>query len=389
MTSEMTSPSPQVVLLLDDDAMITEALGIGLEREGRTVITCNDIESAELVVGRMRPTHIVTDIRLSGPFAFEGLDFIRYVKHHTPESRIILISGDGSSALQREASQRGAALFLQKPFDIVDLDEALDAHSAPVIPPAGNLGTLVRIPPLDAILTSDALRPQFQPIVTLGAERRIVGCESLARFRSESPMRNPVLLFDYAERKRRVADLELACLSRTLEVAAAMTAAGDLFINVHPGVFASGSALRDALAAAAAASRISLDRVVLEITEQASLTDKPAALDAIEALRELGVRFAFDDFGVAYSHLPLIGRIRPTFLKISQDFGTDFEQDPTRRKIIANILSLAHDFDCTLILEGIEREGTAHAAADLGIPLGQGYLFGHPADAAAYLNPLR
>ena len=40
----------QLVLLIDDDVMITEGLSAGLEREGRTVITCNDVESAQLIV---------------------------------------------------------------------------------------------------------------------------------------------------------------------------------------------------------------------------------------------------------------------------------------------------------------------------------------------------
>ena len=70
----------QFVLLLDDDVMITEGLAAGLEREGRTVVTCNDVESAELIVQRFQPSHIVADIRISGQFSFEGLDLIRYAK---------------------------------------------------------------------------------------------------------------------------------------------------------------------------------------------------------------------------------------------------------------------------------------------------------------------
>ncbi len=386
---EMTgSSNDQLVLLLDDDAMITEALGMGLEREGRTVITCNDIESAELIVGRMRPSHVVTDIRLSGPFAFEGLDFVRFIKHHAPESHIILISGDGSTALQREATSRGAAAFLQKPFEIGALDALLDAHSVATPADTRALGSLLRIPQLDDILTSVFLRPHFQPIVSLDGKRTIVGCESLARFRSESPMRNPGLLFEYAERKRRVSDLEMACIGRTMESGAAIAATTTLFINVHPGALNAGASLRSRLLSAAKAAGVPLGRIVVEITEQGSLTDKPMALEVIDELRGLGVRFAFDDFGMAYSHLPLIGRIQPAYLKISQHFGTDFETDPTRIKIINNILALARDFDSTLILEGIEQPSTAAAAVDLGIPLGQGYLFGIPADASIFLNPV-
>jgi len=120
------------------------------------------------------------------------------------------------------------------------------------------------------------------------------------------------------------------------------------------------------------------------VTEQASIKDTPLFIKTVEALRELGVRFAFDDLGVAYSHLTMIDKVRPSFLKVSQDFGTGFETDSTKRKIVMNLLSLANDFGCELILEGIEDLSTARAAQDLQIPLGQGYLFGRPADVVDY-----
>ena len=85
-----------------------------------------------------------------------------------------------------------------------------------VLSSAGDHGLLIRIPPLDEILLSDALRPFFQPVVRLDRKRSTLGFESLARFREQSPMRNPEMLFRYAERKQRVADLELACIGKTL-----------------------------------------------------------------------------------------------------------------------------------------------------------------------------
>ena len=57
-----------------------------------------------------------------------------------------------------------------------------------------------------------------------------------------------------------------------------------------------------------------------------------------------------------------------------------FETDVTRTKIITNLLSLAKDFGCDLILEGIEERSTAAKATDLGIRYGQGFLFGKPAE---------
>jgi EAL domain-containing protein (putative c-di-GMP-specific phosphodiesterase class I) len=377
---EETGRESQFVLLLDDDVMITEGLAAGLEREGRTVVTCNDIESAELIVQRFQPSHIVADIRISGQFGFEGLDLIRYAKRHAPESRVILISGNAPEELQMEASQRGAVAFLQKPFSVEELDAMLDMISASALTRSADERGVIRIPLLHEILDSADLRPFFQPIVALDGTGRHMGYESLARYRTDTPLRNPVMLFQYAARKQRVPDLEFACMKTTMEAAPSLPPESLLFMNVHPDALGSGSRLTEALVSDEVQSGIGLDRVVLEITEQGSLTETPVLLRTIEELREHGVRFAFDDVGVAYSHLPLIGKIRPSFLKISQDFGSSFETDTTKTKIVMNLRSLAQDFNCDLILEGIEHFSTAQAAAELKIPYGQGFYFGRPAD---------
>lgn len=385
MSVEIEERESQLVLLMDDDAAITEGLALALEREDRTIITCSDVEAAEIVVERMHPSHIIADIRLSGQFAFEGLDFIHHAKRHAPESRIILISGEAGEALQLEASQRGAVAFLQKPFEVAELDSMLDLMACSEVSAAGDYGPLIRMPLLDEILQSDDLNPFFQPIVRLDGGNSIFGYEALARFRTNSLLRNPDVLFLYAERKKRVPDLEFACMKRALLAAAALDPHSLIFLNVHPVSFESGKTLRDVLATEAEAGGISLDRIVLEITEQGSLHASKAVLDSIAEIRDVGVRFAFDDIGVAYSHLPVIGAIRPSFLKISQHFGTGFETDSTKLKIVMNLQALAKDFDCEMILEGIEQKSTADYAAALGIPLGQGFFFRRPDDASAFL----
>src|SRR5687768_6945078 len=126
MVTEAANRDSQLILLIDDDLMVTEGLAAGLEREGRTIITCNDVESAQLIVERLSPSHIVTDVRISGPFGFEGLDFIRHAKRHSPESRVILMTGDAPEALQLEASERGAVAFLRKPFGVEELESILN-----------------------------------------------------------------------------------------------------------------------------------------------------------------------------------------------------------------------------------------------------------------------
>jgi EAL domain-containing protein (putative c-di-GMP-specific phosphodiesterase class I)/ActR/RegA family two-component response regulator len=386
--SKRPAQESQLILILDDDENITEGLAVGLEREGRTLITCNDVESAELIVERMHPSHIVADIRISGPFGYEGLDFIRFAKQHAPESRIILISGDAPEALQREASERGAVAFLKKPFAVSELDATIDMLICSAISARSGFARVIRMTPLDDILRSDALQTHFQPIVRLGTAPATFGYEALAPIQTDSPLRDAETLFKYASRKHRVTELELACIARALHEGAALAQKGLLFLNVHPDVFASGSLFRDTIASQAQRAGVALNRIVLEITEQGSLAHTPAVLKTVHDLRTMGIRFAFDDVGVAYSHLPLMDEVRPSFLKVSQHFGTGFEKDSTRMKIVMNLLSLASDFNCDLILEGIEDESTAMMAAHLGIPLGQGFFFARPAEPSTFLSEI-
>ena len=383
----VTGPESQLILLLDDDVMVTEALAVGLEREGRTVITCDDLESAQLIVERMSPSHVVSDVRLTGPFGYEGLDFIRHAKRYVPETRIILMTGDAPAALQLEAAERGAVAFLRKPFDIRELDSMLDLMACAAGTSAATETAIIRMPLLDDIVKVDgALRPLFQPIVRLAPGHKHVGYEALARCRSNALLRDPEVLFEYAARKERIADLELACSASSVRAAASLMSWALLFLNVHPDVLAHGDALRDVLARECAKANIPPQRLVLEITEQATLPNTRTLLDTIHRLRQLGVRFAFDDVGVAYSHLPFLDTVRPSFLKVSQHFGTAFETDPTKMKIVRNLRSLSEDFGCDLIVEGIEHASTADAAAELGIKYGQGFYFHRPAEADAFLS---
>lgn len=388
MSSGVATPKEsQLVIILDDDTVITEALAEGLEREGRTIITCNDLESAQMVVERLKPSHVISDVRLSGPFSFEGLDFIRFVRQHSPQTRVLLMTGDAPAELQLEASERGAVGFLQKPFDVADLDSAIDLLSCSALSSSAGEAAIIRMPLIDEIIGNDSLKAVFQPIVLLPDARGVLGFEALARYGGNSMLRNPDVLFQYAMRKQRIEDLEMACLVRSLLDGVQLSRRGFLFLNIHPHVLSNGSRVRELLRRECERLGIPLERIVLEITEQASLKASPQLFENAEQLRALGVRFAFDDVGVAYSHLPFIDRLRPSFLKISQEFGTAFERDSTKLKLVRNIQSLARDFGCEVILEGIEDTSTADMAARMGIRYGQGFLFGRPADAASQAGP--
>ena len=361
----------QTVLVIDDERPVAEAIAAALVCGGRTIFLCSDAESAEVLLEPLNPALILCDVRLTGSFRFEGLDFLDTIARRAADAVVVLMSGAVSEELRAEGQRRGARAVLEKPFELQEVEVLLEPCSE------DGHGEVVTIPSLDAILGSRSFRPQFQPIVDL-KRGGVLGFESLARPGTASPFDNPELLFAYAARRLRVADLELACIERTFETAPDLGDRRLLFMNIHPAVLLECARLEELLLRASTLRGIPLSRVVCELTEQNHLPNTARTHDAIDRLRTLGVRFAFDDVGMAYSHLPLIDRIRPAFLKVSQHFGTGFELDSARSKLVSNLLSLARDFDASLILEGIESAATGDAARALGIPFGQGYFYARP-----------
>jgi EAL domain-containing protein (putative c-di-GMP-specific phosphodiesterase class I) len=370
----------QCILLVDDDDAITEALSYTLEREGRTIILCSDVDAAEVALARFPVTHLVSDVQFSGEFGFEGLHFLGRVGAVAPQCRIVLMTGRATDALRDAAIAHGAVAVLAKPFDTDDLEQILGTpqNTAPY--------EAIRIPAIDEILGGAELSAAFQPIVHLSARgASTFAYEALTRVRGSWLAGGPVMLFEYAERRGKLAELNILTMTRAIEEAVMLPRNASIFINIDPLTFTRPQ-LVPALLEVTRRTGIGLDRIVLEVTERSGFTDDALAGNAFDELRAAGVRFALDDHGSAYSHLAQINRIRPSFIKISNTFGTAFEQDATKERIVRHTVALARDFGCETILEGIESGDTVRAAVDAGVKLAQGFHFSHARAASHWRN---
>ncbi len=377
-----------VLVVVDDDPAITEGLAAGLYGATRTIVTCHSVEAAELMVEEMHPSAVISDIQLSGRFDFDGLRLLQYASEHSPETVVVLMSGALADGLGAEAERRGAVAFLQKPFSLDDLERLLESR----LPAASSNGwrsrddeDVIRIPMIEDIIESESLFARFQPIVSLQDGGRAHGYESLIRLLTPSPLTNPVALFSYAARSQKLFELDLACIDRGMRYGSVLAPQGRLFVNVHPQSFEKWDRLESTILSSQERYGLSPEGIVLEITEQVSFHADASTFAGFERLRSLGYRFALDDVGAGFSHLEYVDRIKPSYLKISQQLGSGFETDPTRIKIVRNVVSLAKELDCQVILEGVETAETAAAASDMGIELAQGYLYSQAVDAAKFL----
>jgi len=110
----------EAILLIDDEAMITEVAEAMLATLGYRVIAVNDGESAVQTVKRMGDgiDLVVLDMIMPGMDGGKTFDRIREIRPSVP---VILSSGYSIDGQAAEIMERGCDGFIQKPFDISEL----------------------------------------------------------------------------------------------------------------------------------------------------------------------------------------------------------------------------------------------------------------------------
>ncbi|MBF7980802.1 MULTISPECIES: biofilm formation regulator HmsP [Rahnella] len=124
--------------------------------------------------------------------------------------------------------------------------------------------------------------------------------------------------------------------------------------------------------------KINPGQLVLEITETARIDDLDRALLLLSELRAVGVSIELDDFGLGYSGLDYLNRLRSLpidVIKIDRSFVSVLPEDEVMVNIVA---SIGRAMDIQLIAEGVETEAQRQWLLKENIQFGQGYLFSAP-----------
>jgi EAL domain-containing protein (putative c-di-GMP-specific phosphodiesterase class I) len=209
----------------------------------------------------------------------------------------------------------------------------------------------------------------MQPIVDIQRDRW-VAVEALARFPDG---RGPDVWF------REAAELGLGVELELLAVNAALGRVSDLPPDIGISINASPSLILDSrLAAAIYASGITLDRLTLEITEHAAVTEYDEITSALLLLRERGVLLAVDDTGAGFSSFSHVLKLRPDIIKLDRSMVVDIAGDPARRAFVTAVVLLALELNASITAEGVETYAELDALVALGADHAQGYYLARP-----------
>lgn len=120
------------------------------------------------------------------------------------------------------------------------------------------------------------------------------------------------------------------------------------------------------------------ERLTLELTEQAMLSDPAIAGEQLVKLRDGGMSIAIDDFGTGYSSLSLLARLPIDYLKIDSGFTQTLDGTDRDRIVVRAIVDLAKALGLVVVAEGVEQEQQLVRLAELGVGLWQGFLRSSP-----------
>jgi EAL domain-containing protein (putative c-di-GMP-specific phosphodiesterase class I) len=120
------------------------------------------------------------------------------------------------------------------------------------------------------------------------------------------------------------------------------------------------------------------ERVVLEITERASLGGLDDVQERVGAVRKLGFRIAIDDLGAGYAGLSSFALLEPEIVKIDMTLTRNIDRSQVKQKLVGSLCGLCREMDMTVVTEGVESGDECDTLVNLGCDLLQGYRFARP-----------
>jgi diguanylate cyclase (GGDEF)-like protein len=159
-------------------------------------------------------------------------------------------------------------------------------------------------------------------------------------------------------------------------------------VNVSPTQF-SDNHFRKQIAEQAKKYNIPDDFIVLEITEEAVVSDMQYVIDAMLAIKKSGFKLSIDDFGTGYSSLRYLQKFPIDELKIDKSFIDEVTKSDKAQAIIKTIIDMAKHLGFEVLAEGVEDAEQLKLLNDYGCRFFQGYLFFKPLNEDDFVEKLK
>jgi EAL domain-containing protein (putative c-di-GMP-specific phosphodiesterase class I) len=236
-------------------------------------------------------------------------------------------------------------------------------------------------------LSHGEMVPHFQPIIDL-ATGKAYGREALMRGKMGKVEVRGAELIAAAEAHDALFSFDSRARAAALEIGLPLLPEGEvLFVNIDPrAVLDVESSMRTTWPIVI---RLGGDpgRICLELIRPERSADRDMLKTLVDAHRERGALVALDDLSGGADSLACLEELRPDIGKIDRAMTAGIQHSPARRRLVAALVEVAHEQDCRVVAEGIERVDEFETMRELGVDLGQGFYFGQPTAKPMAVDP--
>ncbi len=228
----------------------------------------------------------------------------------------------------------------------------------------------------------------FQPILDSGT-RRIIGCESLLRWKSAKIQDvAPYEFIRILESNGQIRDVGIWVMETALRHAAKWQKRfGDIYVSFNVSYLQlMDSEFVERLIESAKRSGVDVSRVMVELTESCQVEDIALLSQHFDRLRGMGFKIAMDDFGTEYATFGILHDVSMDVLKIDQKFvrGLLREGNITDLAIIESVVDMCRRLSIQTVAEGVETEEIQNMVQNIGVSYLQGFLYSRPVPEAEF-----
>jgi len=240
---------------------------------------------------------------------------------------------------------------------------------------------------IKSALQNDRILPYYQPIIS--RDGRMHRFEALARLITKAGKMIPAENFiPTAEETGLVEQIDCIMLDKVLRTIKKWQEKGNQIkgsLNISSLEF--DNDLYEKINSKLKEIDLSPESIYLEITEDLLLKSSKSAIKKVEKLRDIGVKFSIDNFGIGSSSLSRLHYLPIDEIKVDKSF-VDFKGSVAKsnRSIIKSALEIARAKEVELVIEGVESQSAMETLFKLGCNYIQGYYFKKPLPEQAFSN---
>lgn len=360
------------LLIVDDDAQIGRFLERAAQPLGFETKSLTSPEDFVATLQSFSPLVVIADLMMP---KVDGVELLRRMRDVGCDAHIILMSGMDHRALsiaQNLGRSHGLKMLgvLQKPLKL------------PVI-----LETLRKVVGIARVFTADDLGNaldkselvlHYQPQVNCSSGPfQINGAEALVRWaHPEFGLLMPGDFLHVIEDNGLTGQLNDYVIETAIRQLVAWRNRGlDLMVSVNMSPRSFGDlAFPDRLNRLLDQFNLPGEKLILELTEYAAMSDLPSVIDIFLRLKMSGIRLSIDDFGTGYSSLKQLYQLPFDELKIDRTFVSGLPGDAEAKTIVRAMAGLAHAMNLTVCAEGVETQAAFDHLAGLHCDRAQGFL---------------